>query len=169
MKISPIIVFGFVFASLAFFAPLKAQEGDLQIASLQKEIESLKSTIKQMEKDYYDVLLENMKRQNKLRAEIRRLKEELEKSAAGNIGNSFASADAGGALPKSGIANSPDSAKRETFDKDAEYRQAQALRIAREREEAEKKASQKPEEKSVAEEPKRGDKNSSFWDHAFPF
>ena len=30
-------------------------------------------------KDYYDVLLEKMKRQNKLRAEIRRLKEELEK------------------------------------------------------------------------------------------
>lgn len=169
MKITPIIVFGFVFAGLAFFAPLKAQEADSRIASLQKEIESLKLTIKQMEKDYYDVLLENMKRQNKMRAEIRRLKEELEKSAAGNVGNSFLPADIEGASPKSDVAKSSASIKRETFDKDAEYREAQAQRLTREREESEKKASQKSDGKAAPAEPKREEAGSSFWDHAFPF
>ena len=167
MKISPIIVFAFVFAGLALFAPLKARGADSQIAALQTEIAALKSTIKQMEKDYYDVLLENMKRQNKMRAEIRRLKEELEKSAARSVENSFAPNYAEGEFGKS--AKSSASAKRETFDKDAEYREAQARRAAREREESEKKAPEKTEAKEKSAEPKRESAGSSFWDNAFPF
>lgn len=177
MKISSIIVFGFLFASLAFFAPLNAQNSDSQIAELKQQIESLKSTMKKMEEDYYAVLLKNMKRQNELRAEIRKLKKELEKSA--NAQEEVKIADPIIEEKSKNVEKKAESIKREAFDKDTEYREAVALRLTREREEAEKKSTQKTEvvekSKSEVEKPKsKVEKSeekaeSSFWDHAFPF
>ncbi len=191
MKISQIIVFAFVFASSAFFAQLNAQNADAQIAQLKQEVASLKSTIKQIEKDYYAYIEQSTSRQAKLRAEIRRLKLELENVSAQKAVK---------AEPAIFPASEPEKQelKRETYDKDLEYREAQAKRLTREREEAEKKSAKDlKEEKKVStspleEKPKgkskpskidailaefeaeieaeeKEEEKSSFWDSAFPF
>ena len=152
-------------------APLCAQQAadSAETAALKSEIAALKQRIAELEKDYYDVLSENMQRQNRLRAEIRRLKDELEEAKALPIAGAPAAAPA--------LAPAPSQAAKETFDKDREYREAR-MRAGSRLDSAEGASAKKPSAEKDSgpakdNEPEKGggsDKKggSSFWDKAVP-
>ena len=120
-----------VIAALFFAVPAFAQQAPAQenadageVQALKKEVADLKAKLAQIEKDYYDSLSEGMKRQNKLRAEIRRLKDELDDAKAA------AAAAAIPAAPAPAVAAA--SAQPNEFDKGDEYRRALKRKMERE-------------------------------------
>lgn len=166
-----------VIAALFFAAPAFAQQapaqenaGAAEVLALKKEVADLKAKLAQIEKDYYDSLSEGMKRQNRLRAEIRRLKDELDEAKAAAATPATAAAPLPAAIPPEAAPARP----KETYDKGDEYRRAFERRMEREggnpypkpSEESAESAdnSGKAESAEKSEDGKKG-----FWDRAFPF
>ena len=170
-----------VIAALFFAVPAFAQQpaaqenaGAGEVLALKKEVAELKAKLAQIEKDYYDSLSEGMKRQNKLRAEIRRLKDELDEAKAAAAALPPAAAAAPAAIPPAAAPARPN----ETYDKGDEYRRAFERRMEREGGNPYPQPGAKPAEeksesagkgaKAEAAEKAEGGKKG-FWDSAFPF
>ncbi|MBR4598160.1 MAG: hypothetical protein IKO42_07185 [Opitutales bacterium] len=166
--------------AMAGIAPLCAQQagGGDDAAALKSEIAALKQKVSELEADYYKALAESMQRQNKLRAEIRRLKDELEKAKELPKIELPAEAASAAAPALPAAAASSGAPAKETFDKENEYFQARRrMESRRESEEGipektlpdaeNKQAEAKPEKQSEKEGEKQG--GSSFWNKAFPF